>query len=404
LFPTCPFISPFTDIISSIMKYLLILGDGMADEPVPELGGKTPLEAAYTPNMDYIAAKGKCGMLKTVPDGMTPGSDVANMSILGYDPAEYYTGRGALEALSMGVPFPDTDMAYRCNLVTIENAAMKDFSTGHISSDEGAALFASLQEKLQDVRLYPGVSYRNVLMLPGGRGSETVPPHDIVEELIETHLPRGEDAERLLRYMVISYDVFSSHPVNAARKAAGKNPANMIWPWSGGKKPAFEPFEMMYQKKGAVISAVDLLFGIARCAGMEVIRVPGATGYLDTDYMGKAEAAVEALRGDLDFVYLHVEAPDEAGHLGSIEEKVKAIERLDEAVGYILANFDGCVMLMPDHPTPVRLKTHTNDPVPFAVLGKGTDEVLVYTEKEIAGKGGYGLIHATDILRLVFQE
>lgn len=386
------------------MKYLLILGDGMADEPIPELFGKTPLEAAHKPNMDKIAAGGKCGMLKTVPDGMTPGSDIANMSIFGYDPTKYYTGRGALEALSMGVPFSDDEIAYRCNFVTIENARMKDFSAGHISSIEGAELFASLQDKLRDVKLYPGVSYRNVLMLPRGCGSETYPPHDIVGELIEEYLPHGEDAERLLKYMVISFDVFSSHPVNLARVAAGKNPANMIWPWSGGKKPAFESFEKMYHKKGAVISAVDLLFGIAKCAGMKVIKVPGATGYLDTDYMAKAKAAVEALKGDIDFVYLHVEAPDEAGHLGNLEEKVKAIERLDEAVGYILENFDGCIMLMPDHPTPIRLKTHTSDPVPFAVYGKGKDDVLVYTEKEIAEKGGYGLIDAMDLLPMVFGE
>lgn len=378
----------------------------MADEPVAELGGKTPLEVARKPNMDRIARDGKCGMLRTVPDTMEPGSDVANMSIMGYDPAKYYTGRGALEALSMGVPFGPDDLAYRCNLVTIENGKMKDFSAGHISSAEGAELFASLQEKLKEfgVSLYPGVSYRNVLMLAGGKGSVTKAPHDIVGEVIDPYLPSGEDAELLHRFMVISYDVFSNHPVNKARIAAGKNPANMIWPWSGGAKPAMPAFSSLFHKKGAVISAVDLLFGTARCAGMEVVKVPGATGYLDTNYLGKAQAAVETLKGDVDFVYMHVEAPDEAGHLGSLEEKIKAIERLDEAVGYILDHFDGCVMLMPDHPTPVAKKTHTRDAVPFAVLGKGVDSVLVYTEKEVAAKGSYGLVASVDLLTMIFAE
>ncbi|HJK32793.1 MAG TPA: cofactor-independent phosphoglycerate mutase, partial [Methanocorpusculum sp.] len=345
------------------MKYLLILGDGMADEPIPELGGKTPLEVAHKPNMDRIAKNGRCGMMKTVPDDQEPGSDVANMSILGYDPDTYYTSRGALEAVSMGVPFGPSDLAYRCNFVTIENGKMKDFAAGHISSEEGKQLFASLQERLKDfgVRLYPGVSYRNVLMLPNGKGSVTKAPHDIVGELIDPYLPTGEDAADLHRFMVISYDVFANHPVNKARIAAGKNPANMIWPWSGGAKPAMPQFTEMFGKKGAVISAVDLLFGIARCAGMEVVKVPGATGYLDTDYMGKAKAAVETLKGDVDFVYMHVEATDEAGHLGSVEEKIKAIERLDEAVGYTLDNFDGCIMLMPDPPTPIAKKTPTRD-------------------------------------------
>ena len=361
------------------MKYLLILGDGMADEPIPELGGKTPLEVAHKPNMDRIAKNGRCGMMKTVPDDQEPGSDVANMSILGYDPDTYYTSRGALEAVSMGVPFGPSDLAYRCNFVTIENGKMKDFAAGHISSEEGKQLFASLQERLKDfgVRLYPGVSYRNVLMFPNGKGSVTKAPHDIVGELIDPYLPTGEDAADLHRFMVISYDVFANHPVNKARIAAGKNPANMIWPWSGGAKPAMPQFTEMFGKKGA----------------------------LDTDYMGKAKAAVETLKGDVDFVYMHVEATDEAGHLGSVEEKIKAIERLDEAVGYILDNFDGCIMLMPDHPTPIAKKTHTRDPVPFAVLGLGkADDAAAYTEKEIAAKGSYGMVKSTDLLKTIFSE
>ena len=387
------------------MKYLLILADGAADEPLEELGGKTPLEVAKKPNMDMIAKKGRCGMLKTVDESMTPGSDVANMSILGYDPEKYYTGRGALEALSMGVPFGDDDMAYRCNLVTIENGKMKDFAAGHITSEEGAELFKSLQEKVPELKFYPGVSYRNVMMFPGGKGVESYPPHDIVDEVVDNYMPKGPDADVVMKAMVRAADVFENHPVNVARKAAGKNPATTIWPWSSGKKPAMPKFEEMFGKKGAMISAVDLLFGIAACCGMEIVKVEGATGYLDTNYMGKAKAAVETLKGDADFVYMHVEATDEAGHLGSVEEKIRAIERLDEAVGYILENFDGCVMLMPDHPTPIAKKTHTHDAVPFVVMGKDeADSVSAYTEKDVRENGAYGLMKAVDLLPMVFSE
>ena len=387
------------------MKYLLILADGAADEPLEELGGKTPLEVAKKPNMDMIAKKGRCGMLKTVDESMTPGSDVANMSILGYDPEKYYTGRGALEALSMGVPFGEDDMAYRCNLVTIENGKMKDFAAGHITSEEGAELFKSLQEKVPELKFYPGVSYRNVMMFPGGKGVESYPPHDIVDEVVDNYMPKGPDAETVMKAMVRAADVFENHPINVARKAAGKNPATTIWPWSSGKKPAMPKFEEMFGKKGAMISAVDLLFGIAACCGMEIVKVEGATGYLDTNYMGKAKAAVETLKGDADFVYMHVEATDEAGHLGSAEEKIRAIERLDEAVGYILENFDGCVMLMPDHPTPIAKKTHTHDAVPFVVMGKDeADGVSAYTEKDVRENGAYGLMKAVDLLPMVFSE
>lgn len=387
------------------MKYILILADGAADEPLAELGGKTPLEVAHKPNMDKIAKLGRCGMIKTVDESMTPGSDVANMSILGYDPKKYYTSRGALEAVSMGVPFGENDLAYRCNLVTIKNGKMDDFSAGHISSEEGAMLFKSLQEKIPEAKLYSGVSYRNVLMLPNGKGSVTVAPHDIIGQLIDDNLPKGEDADLLMKFIVRSSDVFEIHPVNLNRMEQGKKPATAIWPWSGGKKPSMPDFYEKYHKKGAVISAVDLLFGIAKCAGMKLIKVDGATGYLDTNFMGKAKAAVDAVIGDVDFVYMHVEATDEAGHLGSIEEKIKAIEHLDEAVGYILDNFDGCVMLMPDHPTPICKKTHTHAPVPFAVMGKGEpDAVSVYNEKEVAEKGSYGIIDAVNLLDMVFKE
>jgi len=383
------------------MKYIVILGDGMADEPIAGLGGKTPLEYAKTPNMDRMAREGACGMLRTVPDGFEAGSDIANMAVLGYAPEQYYTGRGPLEALSMGVDLAPEDVAYRCNLVTIEENSMADFSAGHITSAEGAELFASLQKEIPEVALKAGVSYRNLLVIHGGKGATTTPPHDIVGQDIFLSLPEGGDADLLLRCMETSRQVFDRHPVNAGRVAVGKRPATSIWPWSGGHKPAFPQFIDKYGKKGGIISAVDLLNGIARCAGMEVITVPGATGYLDTDYDAKARYALDAIER-LDFVYVHIEAPDEAGHLGSVEEKVKAIERVDGVVGTILDGFDGIVAVLPDHPTPIRAKTHTRDPVPFVVRGKGTDTTETYSEAA-AAKGGLGMKNAMEFLPFLFS-
>jgi 2,3-bisphosphoglycerate-independent phosphoglycerate mutase len=383
------------------MKYIVVLGDGMADEPLEELGGKTPLEYAQTPNMDAMARDGACGMLRTIPDGFEAGSDIANMAVLGYAPEKYYTGRGPLEALSMGVDLAPDDVAYRCNLVTIEENTMADFSAGHITSAEGAELFASLQKAVPEVMLRAGVSYRNLLVVHGGKGAASTPPHDIVGQGISPFLPKGSDADLLLQCMEKSRQVFDRHPVNAARIKGGKRPATRIWPWSGGKKPAFPPFAKKYGKKGGIISAVDLLNGIARCAGMEVITVPGATGYLDTDYDAKARYALDAIRR-LDFVYVHIEAPDEAGHLGSVEEKVKAIERVDGVVGTIREQFNGVLAVLPDHPTPIRLKTHTRDPVPFVVTGRGTDGSTTYSEA--AGRsGGLGTKNATEFLEFLFS-
>jgi 2,3-bisphosphoglycerate-independent phosphoglycerate mutase len=383
------------------MKYLVVLGDGMADEPLEELGGKTPLEYAQTPNMDRMAREGACGMLRTIPDGFEAGSDIANMAILGYAPVKYYTGRGPLEALSMGVDLAPDDVAYRCNLVTVEENTMTDFSAGHISSREGADLFTSLQQKIPEVMFRAGVSYRNLLVVHSGQGAATTPPHDIVGQAITPFLPKVGDADLLLRCMETSRLVFEGHPVNRARIRAGKHPATRIWPWSGGRRPAFPPFAKKYGKKGGIISAVDLLNGIARCAGMEVISVPGATGYLDTDYDAKARYALDAIKR-LDFVYLHIEAPDEAGHLGSIEEKVKAIERVDGVVGTIRDRFGGVLAVLPDHPTPIRLKTHTRDPIPFVVTGKGTDGSTAYSET--AGRaGGLGTKNATEFLEFLFS-
>jgi 2,3-bisphosphoglycerate-independent phosphoglycerate mutase len=383
------------------MKYIVVLGDGMADEPIAELGGKTPLEYAKTPNMDRMAREGACGMLHTIPDGFEAGSDIANMAVLGYAPEKYYTGRGPLEALSMGVDLAPADVAYRCNLVTVEQETMADFSAGHISSNEGKDLFAALGPEIPEVMVRAGVSYRNLLVVHDGHGSTTTPPHDIVGQGIGPYLPKGKDAELLLQCMKKSRAVFAGHPVNRARSAGGKRPATQIWPWSGGHKPAFPLFEKKYGKKGGIISAVDLLNGIGRCAGMEVITVPGATGYLDTDYAAKARYALDAIRR-LDFVYIHIEAPDEAGHLGSIGEKVKAIEKVDEVVGMILDGFDGVVAVLPDHPTPIRAKTHTRDPVPFVVRGKGTDTTTEYSEKA-ARSGGLGMKNAVGFLDFLFS-
>lgn len=382
------------------MKYIVILGDGMADEPLEDLGGRTPLEAARTPNMDRMAREGACGMLRTIPDDFEAGSDIANMSVLGYAPEKYYTGRGPLEALSMGVDLKPSDVAYRCNLVTVRDGIMADFSAGHISSAEGAALFGSLQEAIPEVMVRPGVSYRNLLVVPDGKGARSTPPHDIVGEAVIGYLPEGGDAPLLLRCIEKSRTVFADHRVNRERMRSGKSPATQIWPWSGGHKPAFPLFAEKYGKTGGMISAVDLLNGIARCAGMEVIRVPGATGYLDTDYAAKARYALDAIC-HLDFLYLHIEAPDEAGHLGSVEEKIRAIERVDEVAGMILDSFDGIVAVLPDHPTPIRIRTHSREPVPFVVVGKGKDGCVRFSEKE-AQNGRFGTMEAVGFLDFLF--
>jgi len=384
------------------VKVLVVLGDGMADEPLPELGGKTPLEEARTPNLDRIAGEGACGMLRTIPPGCEAGSDIANLSILGYDPRRYYTGRGPLEAASMGVPLGPGDIAYRCNLVTVTGGVMEDFSAGHIPSAEGAPLIRAVASGVEGVSLRAGISYRNLMVVPGGEGAVTTPPHDIVGERIEPYLPRDGDAPVLIRAMERSREILGNHPVNRDRLSRGERPATMIWPWSGGRRPDLPSFRDLYGITGAMISAVDLLNGIARLAGMEVIRVPGATGYLDTDYGAKARYALEAL-GRFDFLYLHVEAPDEAGHMGSIGEKVKAIERLDAMVGTIMEGFAGIIAVLPDHPTPIRVKTHTADPVPFAVRGLIRDGTGRLTEREAAG-GGFGVLDGIELLPVLLSR
>jgi 2,3-bisphosphoglycerate-independent phosphoglycerate mutase len=382
------------------MKYLLLLGDGMADEPLKELGGKTPLEFARTPQMDRVAREGLCGLLSTIPAGFEAGSDIANLSILGYDPARYYTGRGPLEAASLGIRLAEEDVAYRCNLINVEGGVLRDFTSGHISSPEGRALFASLAAAIGGISLYPGMSYRNLLVVPRGGGAITTPPHDIVGKEIEPYLPTGPDGPLLRRVMEESSHILSGHPVNRERIRAGKPPVTHIWPWSGGKKPLLPAFRDKYGLSGGMISAVDLLKGIATYAGMKVIPVPGATGFLDTDYQAKARYALEALK-ELDFVYVHVEAPDEAAHMGDLKEKIRAIEAFDQVVGTVLAQFNGVVAVLPDHPTPIYLKTHTRNPVPFAVWGKGKDACRCFSERE-AAHGSLGNMRALDLLPFLF--
>jgi 2,3-bisphosphoglycerate-independent phosphoglycerate mutase len=357
-------------------KYLILIGDGMADWPIDAIGNRTPLEAADKPNMDFMAANGAIGMVQVVPKEMYPGSDVSNLSILGYDPAAVYTGRSPLEAASIGIGLGPEDVAVRCNIVALKNegadSEMEDFSAGHITTAEAAELLASLQERMGDngVRFHTGVSYRHLMVWPAGMdGVKTTPPHDIHGKKITEYLPKGLGAETLLTIMEISREVFTGHPVNRKRVQEGKLPGNSVWLWGQGKAPQIPTFREKFGLSGSVVAAVDLIKGIGIYAGLDVINVPGATGYIDTNYKGKADYALRELERK-DFVVIHVEAPDEAGHNGNIEEKIKAIERIDrEMLTPILARArergDLRVLLMPDHPTPIAIRTHAQEPVPF---------------------------------------
>lgn len=363
------------------MKYVVLIGDGMADRPLDELGGKTPLQAAFTPNMDRLAREGDVGVVRTIPEGYSPGSDVANLSILGYDPARYYTGRAPLEAASMGVDLGDADVAYRCNLVTLRydkqktKAFMEDYSAGHISSAEARELIESINRELgeQGLVFYPGVSYRHLMVWNNGdAGAECTAPHDITGKEISDYLPLGAGSQKLKDLMRASVDVLERHEVNKKRVSEGKNPANSIWLWGQGGKPVLPSFREKYGVDGALVSAVDLTKGLGMYAGLEILKVPGVTGYLDTNYAGKAEHSLEALER-VDFVYVHVEAPDEAGHMGSYKDKVKAIEDFDAlVVGAMLRGlkaFDEYrILVLPDHPTPIEIRTHTAEPVPFVLF------------------------------------
>jgi 2,3-bisphosphoglycerate-independent phosphoglycerate mutase len=362
-------------------KYLVLLGDGMPDDPLAELEGKTPLQAASTPHLDILSQRGTLGLVRTVPPGFPPGSDVANLSIFGYDPALYFTGRAPLEAASMGVKLAPGDVAFRCNLSTVSRrggqAFMEDFSAGHISTEEAKEIIADIEKVLgnQHFKFYGGVSYRHLLVWRNGERSlalKTTPPHDITGKNIAAYLPRGEGEKEILGLMEEAQKVLENNPVNQARRQAGKKPANAIWLWGQGKAPLLFPITKRFGLEGSVISAVDLIKGIGFYAGLEIIQVPGATGYLDTNYAGKAEYALREISRK-DFVYVHVEAPDEASHNGSLQDKIQAIEDFDgKIVGPVLQGLenceDFCLLVLSDHPTPLHLKTHSAGPVPFVIF------------------------------------
>lgn len=386
------------------MKYIVILGDGMADKPIDELDGKTPLEYAKTPMMDALASMGELGMVHTVPTGMKPGSDTANLSVLGYNPKKYYSGRSPLEALSIGVPMKDTDIALRCNIVTLseeeenyEDKRIIDHSSDEISTEDAAILLEAVRKELETdtYKFYVGTSYRHLLIWDKGEVVELVQPHDVLGQTIGDKLPENKDLREMMKK---SYEILANHPINIERKKKGLNPANSCWFWGAGTKPALSSFEDKTKKKGAMISAVDLLKGIAVGASMKVITVEGANGGLHTNYEGKAEAAVKVLTEDgYDFVYVHVEAPDEMGHQGSVDKKVKAIENLDEHVikpivqGMNDAGEDYRLVILPDHPTPICIRTHTGDDVPYLLFDskKKEEHTWKYNEREAAQTGKY---------------
>lgn len=398
------------------MKYVVILGDGMADEPIGSLGNKTPLEKAATPVMDALAAESEIGLVHTIPEGMKPGSDTANLSVMGYDPKVYYTGRSPLEALSIGVPMKDTDVALRCNIVTVseeepyEEKTIIDHSSGEISTKEAAVLLEAVKKELENdiYKFYVGTSYRHCLIWEKGQVVELTPPHDVLGRVIGQYLPADEALRRMQKK---SYEILANHPINLARKAQGKNPANSLWFWGAGTKPILTSFEKKNHKKGVMISAVDLLKGIAVGAGMDNICVEGANGGLDTNYEGKAQAAVDALvKKGYDFAYVHVEAPDEMGHQGSIERKIKAIENLDGRVirlvkeGLDASGEDYRMLVLPDHPTPIRVRTHTSAPVPYLLYDsrKKQQNTWKYNERE-AGKSGNYIAQGHKIMDYLFE-
>lgn len=397
------------------MKYIIILGDGMADWVVPSLGNKTLLQYANTPYMDKLAQMGRTGMLKTVADGFHPGSEVANMSVMGYDLPLVYEGRGVLEAASIGVDLEPGDMAMRCNLICVEGDILKNHSAGHITTEEADQLIKFLDEKLgtDRIRFYTGVQYRHLLVIKGGdKRLACVPPHDVPlkpfrPNLVKALCPEAQETVDLLNALILkSQELLATHPVNQKRLAEGKDAANSIWPWSPGYRPQMEPLSQKYPSihKGAVITAVDLIRGIGRYAGLRCIDVEGATGLYNTNYEGKAQAAIEALKTD-DFVYLHIEASDEAGHEGDIDLKLKTIEYLDSrAVGPIyeeVKNWDEpvAIAVLPDHPTPCELRTHTAEPIPFLIYYPGITPDSVQSYDEIACReGGYGTMEKDEFM------
>jgi 2,3-bisphosphoglycerate-independent phosphoglycerate mutase len=389
------------------MKYAVILGDGMADYKIPALGNRTTLQASNKPTIDSLAPKSEVGLCRTVPEGMKPGSDVANMSVLGFDPAEFYTGRSPLEAVSIGIQLKDTDVTLRCNLVTLsdeenyEDKRMVDYSSGEITTEEARELVKYLKQYIDDdeLTLYAGVSYRHCLVVDHGvTGTTLTPPHDISDRPVKGHLPDGVRGEKYLALMKKSYELLKGHPINRKRIAEGKNPANSIWLWGEGTKPALADFQTKYGLKGGVISAVDLVKGIGILANMKIIDVPHITGNWDTDFSGKAKAAARELIGGLDFVYIHMEGPDECGHHGDIAHKIYSIEQISEVVVKTLietltkAGEDFTLLICPDHPTPIAVKTHVSDPVPYLIYRSNDEQgngATAYDEDQAAATGEY---------------
>lgn len=400
------------------MKTIIILGDGMADYPIESIGNKTPLMAAAKPHIDLLAQKGTCGMFKTVPDDMPPGSEVANLAVLGYDVYKVYQGRGVLEGAAMGVELEPDDLAMRCNLICLENDLIKNHSAGHISTEEGRELIEALHEEFGNelICFNPGVSYRHLLVIKEGSPAiDLTPPHDVPGKPWRDYLPKektpeGEDTARILKDLIIrSQDLLKNHPVNLKRIENGKDPANSIWFWSAGKKPQMQTFMELYGKTGAVISAVDLLHGIGVYAGFKVIHVEGATGLYDTNYEGKVAAALKAIE-EVDLVYLHIEAADEAGHEGNVELKIKCIEALDQRVvrpvmeAVEKSSEPVAIAFLPDHPTPCVLRTHTHDPVPVIISKPGLtpDDVRQYDE-DSCQKGALGLLQQDKFIRILLS-
>ena len=401
------------------MKYIIILGDGMADEPIQSLNNKTCLEASNKPTIDKLASMGRCGMLDTIPEGFAPGSEIANMSVMGYDVPKVFEGRGSLEAASMGIAIEKGEMAMRCNLICIENGKIKNHSAGHISNEEAEELIHFLQKELgnDQINFYPGVSYRHLLKLKGGKKQlRCTAPHDVpgtpfVDVMIKSEAAEADETANTLNDLILkSQKLLENHPVNLKRAAVGKDKANSIWPWSPGYKPEMKTLTELYKlKTGAVISAVDLIRGIGVYAGLKVILVPGATGLYNTNYEGKAEAAINALKED-DFVYLHIEASDEAGHEGDVDLKIKTIEYLDaRIVKPILdevSTWDEpvTIAILPDHPTPCAIKTHTNKPIPFIIYrpGETPDAVTAYDEFSCE-KGSYGLLKGMEFMQTLIK-
>lgn len=386
------------------MKYIVLLCDGMADRPLETLQGKTPMELAKKPNMDMLASKSEVGMVKTVPDGMSPGSDVANLSVLGYKPQDCYTGRSPLEAANIGIDLKEDDIAFRCNLVTLSDAVeyinktMDDYCAGDIHTAEADEIIRTIQQAFGggEFDFYAGTAYRHCLVWHGGKSKlgALTPPHDISGRIIGEYLPQGSEAEPLLNMMRRSVELLQDHPVNIKRREKGLKPANAIWLWGHGKRPNLQRFEDTFGVKGAMVSAVDLLKGIARLTDMQVCQVEGATGYLDTNFAGKAKAALDSLKHN-DLVYIHVEAPDECGHRGEIQNKIKAIEEIDRQIlGPVLEAMEGCddisLMILPDHPTPLSIRTHSAEPVPYLLYRSNatlTSGVSTFTERTAQDTG-----------------